>query len=76
MTVKEKLTTIIEELPESVVDQIYSFARFLQVEMEEGRELHELSQSPAFTRLGVRSLKEIENNETLSLDELKKAIRS
>lgn len=76
MTVKEKLTTIIEGMPESVVDQIYNFARFLQLEMEEARELHELSQSPAFNRLAERSLQEIENDETLSFDELKKAIRS
>jgi hypothetical protein len=76
MTVKEKLTTIIKELPESVVAQIYSFARFLQIEMEEQQELLELSQSPTFNRLAERSLQEIENNETLSIDELREAIKN
>ena len=76
MTVKEKLTTIINELPENIAAKIYSFALFLQSEMDEEKELNELSQSAAFKRLAERSLDEIENNETLSLDELKQEIRS
>lgn len=76
MTVKEKLTTIIKELPDGIAAQIYNFALFLRNEMDEEKELLELSESPAFKRLAERSLQEIENNETLSLDELKEAIRS
>ena len=76
MTVKEKLATIIRELPDEIAVQIYNFALFLREGRLEEQEMEELTRSPAFSRLAERALNEIDNGETLTVDELKEEISS
>lgn len=70
MSVKTKLKNEIGSLPENIASQIYDYALFLKQKMIEEKELQQLSSSAAFKRLAKKSLKEIKNNELLTLDEV------
>ncbi|MFH1538028.1 MAG: hypothetical protein ABIH66_03655 [bacterium] len=76
MTTRQKLLKIIKELPDDVAAQVFDFALFLREKRREEKELRELSRSPAFKRLAGRSLDEIKDGETLSLDEFKEEVKS
>lgn len=75
MTVKEKLTRVIKNLPDDMASQVFDFTLFIKERRHLEQEALGISQTPAFKRLAGRSKKETAGRETISGNKPEKEVK-